>query len=494
MVALLGPEPDAAAELAAAHGVQVANDNAPGQVVLSGSVARLDELVADARGRGHRVMRARRHRRVPLRRHGARPSCRSCLALEDVALARTAGARRLRLRRAAVRRRAVRAVARCRLPRALARDDGRARRPRRARVRRHRPGTRARAARQAQRPAAGGACASLPDTLPRQATRDVDARCAPPASPASASRCRRASWTARRSPRGSASTPPGSSGAPASAAGAGPRRMSASTRSPPPPRRAALPRRGPRPGAARPRPRRHLQRRRAHAQRRAARRPRDRRRQRGGVRRRRRVHRLPQPAWRSAPRSIESGRADHVLVVGAEIMSRHVDPADRRTATLFGDGAGAVVLERRRPRRHVGAGRPALRRLRRGLHHRRVTAASSTWTATRRSSAPSRAMAASAREAVDAAGLDARRHRPLRLPPGQRPHPQRGRRARSALDRRPRARRASPTSATRPRRSIPLALADAAAPGPARRGRPRPRGRVRRGFTWGAAVVEWGSA
>ena len=41
---------------------------------------------------------------------------------------------------------------------------------------------------------------------------------------------------------------------------------------------------------------------------------------------------------------IEAGRADHVLLVGAEIMSRHLDPADRKTAGLFGDGAGAVVL------------------------------------------------------------------------------------------------------------------------------------------------------
>jgi 3-oxoacyl-[acyl-carrier-protein] synthase III len=41
---------------------------------------------------------------------------------------------------------------------------------------------------------------------------------------------------------------------------------------------------------------------------------------------------------------IESGRADRVLIVGAEIMSRHLDHRDRKTAMLFGDGAGAVVL------------------------------------------------------------------------------------------------------------------------------------------------------
>ncbi len=36
--------------------------------------------------------------------------------------------------------------------------------------------------------------------------------------------------------------------------------------------------------------------------------------------------------------------AGRALVVGAETYSRIVDPTDRRTAPLFGDGAGAVVL------------------------------------------------------------------------------------------------------------------------------------------------------
>jgi 3-oxoacyl-[acyl-carrier-protein] synthase-3 len=41
---------------------------------------------------------------------------------------------------------------------------------------------------------------------------------------------------------------------------------------------------------------------------------------------------------------IEARRADNVLVIGAEILTRHVDYDDRSTAGLFGDGAGAVVL------------------------------------------------------------------------------------------------------------------------------------------------------
>lgn len=41
---------------------------------------------------------------------------------------------------------------------------------------------------------------------------------------------------------------------------------------------------------------------------------------------------------------IETGRAENVLVVGAEILSRIVDAGDKRTAGLFGDGAGAALL------------------------------------------------------------------------------------------------------------------------------------------------------
>lgn len=42
---------------------------------------------------------------------------------------------------------------------------------------------------------------------------------------------------------------------------------------------------------------------------------------------------------------IEAGRADTVVVVGAEALSRRVDFTDRTTCVLFGDGAGAVVLQ-----------------------------------------------------------------------------------------------------------------------------------------------------
>lgn len=42
---------------------------------------------------------------------------------------------------------------------------------------------------------------------------------------------------------------------------------------------------------------------------------------------------------------IQTGSASRALVIGAEVFSRILDFNDRRTCVLFGDGAGAVVLE-----------------------------------------------------------------------------------------------------------------------------------------------------
>ncbi len=41
---------------------------------------------------------------------------------------------------------------------------------------------------------------------------------------------------------------------------------------------------------------------------------------------------------------IESGRAESVLVIGAERLSSLLDPAERGTAALFADGAGALLV------------------------------------------------------------------------------------------------------------------------------------------------------
>jgi 3-oxoacyl-[acyl-carrier-protein] synthase-3 len=42
---------------------------------------------------------------------------------------------------------------------------------------------------------------------------------------------------------------------------------------------------------------------------------------------------------------IEAGRLKTVLIIGAEVLSRLVDFTDRTTCILFGDGAGAVVVQ-----------------------------------------------------------------------------------------------------------------------------------------------------
>lgn len=46
-----------------------------------------------------------------------------------------------------------------------------------------------------------------------------------------------------------------------------------------------------------------------------------------------------------ADKFIKSGSATRALVVGAETISRIIDWTDRNTCVLFGDGAGAVVIE-----------------------------------------------------------------------------------------------------------------------------------------------------
>lgn len=46
-----------------------------------------------------------------------------------------------------------------------------------------------------------------------------------------------------------------------------------------------------------------------------------------------------------ADQYIKSGAADKVLIVGSEICSRLVDWSDRSTCILFGDGAGALLLD-----------------------------------------------------------------------------------------------------------------------------------------------------
>lgn len=50
-------------------------------------------------------------------------------------------------------------------------------------------------------------------------------------------------------------------------------------------------------------------------------------------------------ALSSAAAFVEAGHAQRILVVGGDIMSTLVDYTDRNTCILFGDGAGAVLVE-----------------------------------------------------------------------------------------------------------------------------------------------------
>ena len=113
MLALIGASEEEAAEIAEQAGVTVANDNAPGQVVLSGPREALATAEEIAREHERRAMPARRRRRLPL-------------AVDEAG-------------RGAVPRRARRGrAARAALPRRLVREHEAVRgRPRRARRRAH---------------------------------------------------------------------------------------------------------------------------------------------------------------------------------------------------------------------------------------------------------------------------------------------------------------------------------------------------------------------
>ena len=63
-------------------------------------------------------------------------------------------------------------------------------------------------------------------------------------------------------------------------------------------------------------------------------------------------------ALANADAMIRAGQAERVLVIGAETFSRFMDWTDRATCVLFGDGAGAVLLEA-----HEGQGTSADRGL-----------------------------------------------------------------------------------------------------------------------------------
>src|SRR5208283_3729 len=50
---------------------------------------------------------------------------------------------------------------------------------------------------------------------------------------------------------------------------------------------------------------------------------------------------------------ITSGKYKRILLVGAEVLSRFTDWEDRSTCILFGDGAGAAVIQRHTGKRGI---------------------------------------------------------------------------------------------------------------------------------------------
>lgn len=188
---------------------------------------------------------------------------------------------------------------------------------------------------------------------------------------------------------------------------------------------------------------------------------------------------------------IESGRAHHVLVIGAEIMSRYLDPADRSTAGLFGDGAGAVVVVPSETESLVGQAvlgsdgsaapyiiAPRDTAVVRMDGHETFKRAVAT-------------LATNAREAVAANGLELDDIALFVL------HQANGRILTAVAEQLgvdPErmldviAERGNTSAA-----SIPLALADARERGLLNAGDRVLLGAVGAGFTWGATIVEWGS-
>jgi 3-oxoacyl-[acyl-carrier-protein] synthase-3 len=58
-------------------------------------------------------------------------------------------------------------------------------------------------------------------------------------------------------------------------------------------------------------------------------------------------------ALQVAKQFLVSERHEHVLVIGAELLSKYLDWSDRTTCVIFADGAGAVLMSRGEPPRGV---------------------------------------------------------------------------------------------------------------------------------------------
>ena len=189
---------------------------------------------------------------------------------------------------------------------------------------------------------------------------------------------------------------------------------------------------------------------------------------------------------------IETGRADRVLVVGADLLSRITDPSDRGTAALFADGAGAAVVGPASDGggigpivlRADGAGAPAIR----ATHEERLIRMQGHDTFR----AAVQRLSESTLEATDAAGVALEEvdlfvfhqaNARILAAVGEQLGLDRER-VIDCIDR-----YGNTSSAT-----LPIALAEAEQDGRLRPGATVVLAAFGAGFTWGAGVVEWGQA
>ncbi len=196
----------------------------------------------------------------------------------------------------------------------------------------------------------------------------------------------------------------------------------------------------------------------------------------------------PGSRWPSA--MIEVGRAERILLIGAEKLTRITDFDDKKTGMLFGDGAGAVVLgpsesgrrhrpdrpdRRRRPGRHDhgharGPVHPHGRHLDVQDRHQAPVGVDDL----RRPAPPASSSTTSTSSSTT--------------------RPTRGSSRRSAsgsTSSPPRSPTTSRSSATRRAASIPLTLSLSREDGRLRPGHKVLVAAIGAGFTWGAGVMEW---
>jgi len=185
---------------------------------------------------------------------------------------------------------------------------------------------------------------------------------------------------------------------------------------------------------------------------------------------------------------IEADRADAVLVIGAELMSRVVDPGDRRTAALFGDGAGAALVTAGGPGaigpmllRSDGSGADCIR-----MSHEdrlvRMRGQDTFRAAVERLSESTLAACAAAEVGLEEIDLFVYHQANARITRAV------GERLELPLERVVDCiERYGNTSAA----SVPIALAEAEQSGRLRRGMRVLVATFAAGFTWGAGVIEW---